>query len=223
MPIEWNTFFSCYYFSNCSNCTENSSKKYSENCRNIEMLLALWQQLTLYMYTWLWHVLGNHKKFRISTFYTLQLLYNSQLFVFYSAQSPIMAYGNATNWNRNSWEEIYPQQRKWSADFLKGNVVMSPGQYNYKRSLISTYKRQICFRYLDFLTIFYNFQNMFGPLNETERNFPSTIQHFTRFSLYDKLQLNPDIVQNTVWLTELKFEFLAELEALHSSTAFITL
>jgi len=52
-------------------------------------------------------------------FYTLQFAYNSQRFVFYSAQSPVTIYGYATNWTGTSWEEIYPQQSKLSVDFWR--------------------------------------------------------------------------------------------------------
>jgi len=45
-------------------------------------------------------------------FYTLQFVYNSQPLVFYSTQSHVTVYGNATNWTSTGWEEIYPQQSK---------------------------------------------------------------------------------------------------------------
>ena len=82
------------------------------------MLLAFEQELTLGMCTCLWHVLGNHQnKLGCLHFYTLQLVYNSQLYVFYSAQSPVTIEGYATNWTHSSWEEIYPQVCKLSANF----------------------------------------------------------------------------------------------------------
>ena len=55
LPLKWNTFFSL------SPQIINAQQKHSENCLNIEMLLALEQQLALCMYTYLWHVLGNHQ------------------------------------------------------------------------------------------------------------------------------------------------------------------
>jgi hypothetical protein len=50
-------------------------------------------------------------------FYTLGVVYNSQLLVLYSSQSPTTIRGYATNWNRTGWEEIYPQLRKFSLKF----------------------------------------------------------------------------------------------------------
>jgi hypothetical protein len=50
-------------------------------------------------------------------FYTLQFVYNSQLLVFCRAQSPTTIHGYATNWNSTGWEEIYPQQSKFSVKF----------------------------------------------------------------------------------------------------------
>ena len=47
-------------FSKAWNCTKNSPRNHSANCPNIETLLASEQQLTLYLYTCLWHVLGDH-------------------------------------------------------------------------------------------------------------------------------------------------------------------
>ena len=88
MPLKWNTFISL------SPLIINAQEKYSENCRNIEMLLVFEQELALGMCTCLWHVLGNHQnKLCCLHFYTLQLVYNSQLFVFYSAQSPVTIEG----------------------------------------------------------------------------------------------------------------------------------
>jgi hypothetical protein len=52
-------------------------------------------------------------------FYTLQIVYNYKLLVFYRTQTPIMLNGYATNWNSTSWEEIYPQQSKFSVNFDK--------------------------------------------------------------------------------------------------------
>ena len=52
-------------------------------------------------------------------FYTLQFAYISQRFVFCSSQSPVTISGYATNWTGTSWEEIYPQQNKLSADFWR--------------------------------------------------------------------------------------------------------
>jgi len=48
------------------------------------------------------------KQLGFLNFHTFQVVYNSQLLVFYSAQRPATVYGYATNWSRTSWEEIYP-------------------------------------------------------------------------------------------------------------------
>jgi hypothetical protein len=55
--------------------------------------------------------------------YTLQVVYNSQLLVFYSAQSPTTIYGYATNWNSTGWEEIYPQQSKLNVNVTTNDHV----------------------------------------------------------------------------------------------------
>ena len=52
-------------------------------------------------------------------FYTLHFMYNSQLLVFYSTQSPVTACGYATNRNSTSWEEFFPQQCKLSVNYWK--------------------------------------------------------------------------------------------------------
>jgi hypothetical protein len=63
---------------------------------------------------------GKHSK-RLGSLhiYKQQAVYNSQLFVFHSTRSNALLYGYATNWNRNSWEEYYPEKRKLNIHFCQ--------------------------------------------------------------------------------------------------------
>ena len=44
-------------------------------------------------------------------------MYNSQVLVFYSTQLPVTINGYATNWTSTSWQEVYPQEGKFSVHF----------------------------------------------------------------------------------------------------------
>ena len=78
--LKRNTFMSLspqIMLHNDRNCTEKYPKKHSANCRNFETVLASGQQLTLCMYKWLSHVLGNHQNnstFCIFTHYNLCII-----------------------------------------------------------------------------------------------------------------------------------------------------
>jgi hypothetical protein len=72
------------------------------------------------------NVLKFKRKFRLQSGIFAQLL------VFYSTPSPITSHGYATNWNSSSWEEIYPQNSKYSVNFWQaiswchqGNVTIN--------------------------------------------------------------------------------------------------
>ena len=64
-----------------------------------------------------WRIGNPSKQMGCLHFDTLQVVCNSQLLVFYSTKSPTTIHGYATNWNSTSWEEIFPQQSKFSVKF----------------------------------------------------------------------------------------------------------
>jgi hypothetical protein len=122
MPLKWNTFIS-FSANNASAMTEIIQKNPP---KAFWILLKHWNVISFRATADTLHVqlpvtrIGKPSKQLVSVnFYTLQVVYNSQLLMFCSTQIPTTVFGYATNWNSTSWEEIYPQQSKFSANFLQ--------------------------------------------------------------------------------------------------------
>jgi hypothetical protein len=59
---------------------------------------------------------------------------NSHILVFYSEQSHIKIYGNATNWNGSGWQEIYAPPCKFRVKVFTNSIIILTGKYNDKCS-----------------------------------------------------------------------------------------
>ena len=130
MPQKWTTFISLSLSLSLSLSTNNASprlKLYQKfPPKSFYKLSKHWKVIsfrtaadTAHVHVTVARIGRPSKQLGCLHFYTLQVVYNSQLLVFYSTQSPTTIYGYATNWNLTSWEEICPQQSKFSVNFWR--------------------------------------------------------------------------------------------------------
>jgi len=63
--------------------------------------------------------------------------------VFYSAQSSVTLYGNATDWNGSGWKETYAPPCKFRVKVFTNSVIILPGKYKDKYSYLFLYKHYI--------------------------------------------------------------------------------
>jgi hypothetical protein len=73
-------------------------------------------------------------------FYTRQVVSNSHILVFYSEQSHVTLYGNATNWNGSGWQEVYEPLCKFRVKVFTNNIIILTGKYKDKCSYRFLYK-----------------------------------------------------------------------------------